>query len=292
MAAKFRKIDPRIWNDERFCGLTATEKLVALYLLASPQVNRIGIFAFSPAMGAESTGIPHKEFERVLGRVCHTLKWHFDKASKVMYFPTWWKYNPCNSDTTMKGFLEDIHDVPQSVLLQQFKSNERYLSGLALKAFREGMPEGMGMGIGDQEQEQEQEKEQEQEQKKEAPPVDLFDEFWAAFPSGRKSGKEAARKAWAKAITKCPQEQVVAAAAEYAASAVGQGEYVKQPATWLNQGCWDDDRRSWNPESRTHAVFLIGIAAATACRMCCWQVSSSCQTSSRHPNALLLTSGI
>ena len=38
---------------------------------------------------------------------------------------------------------------------------------------------------------------------------------------------------------------IIAAATEYAASDVGQGEYVKGPATWLRKGCWDDDRAAW-----------------------------------------------
>lgn len=73
----------------------------------------------------------------------------------------------------------------------------------------------------------------------------FFDRFWEAFPSGRKSGKGAARKAWAIAKRKAKPDAIIAAASEYAASDVGRSEYVKGPAVWLNQECWLDDRAAW-----------------------------------------------
>lgn len=73
-----------------------------------------------------------------------------------------------------------------------------------------------------------------------------FEEFWAAYPAVRKTAKAKAWEAWLKAIRTAQPADLVAAAREYAASPVGSGEFSKQPATWLNGGCWDDDRESWN----------------------------------------------
>ena len=50
--AKFRKVDPRIWNDEKFQSLPPLDKLLAVYALTG-QCNRIGIFKFSIALAAE-----------------------------------------------------------------------------------------------------------------------------------------------------------------------------------------------------------------------------------------------
>jgi hypothetical protein len=74
---------------------------------------------------------------------------------------------------------------------------------------------------------------------------DLFEEFWAAFPTGRKKSKGTARDAFAKAVAKCPPATIIASAKEYAASEAGRGPFVKMPATWLNQECWQDDREAW-----------------------------------------------
>jgi hypothetical protein len=74
---------------------------------------------------------------------------------------------------------------------------------------------------------------------------DDFEAFWKAFPNGRKTGKKGAFAAWKKAIKDAEPQTIIAAATDYAASDVGQGQYVKGPASWLNQGCWDDDRDAW-----------------------------------------------
>lgn len=73
-----------------------------------------------------------------------------------------------------------------------------------------------------------------------------FENFWAAFPKGRKTKKGAAFKAWKAAIRKATPEALIAAAAEYALSPVGRGRYVQGPAPWLNGECWNDDREAWS----------------------------------------------
>jgi hypothetical protein len=69
-----------------------------------------------------------------------------------------------------------------------------------------------------------------------------FDRFWAAYP--RKAGKDAARKAFAArkpddALT----DAMLAAVAEQSQSEQWKrdgGQYIPHPATWLNQGRWED----------------------------------------------------
>lgn len=80
--------------------------------------------------------------------------------------------------------------------------------------------------------------------------LDTFEEFWKAFPSGRKKARGPARESWSKAIEKATPEKIIEAAKAYALSPEGRGQYVKMPSTWLNQECWDDDRHSWNPNAR------------------------------------------
>lgn len=74
---------------------------------------------------------------------------------------------------------------------------------------------------------------------------DDFETFWEAFPKGRKSGKRQALKSWRKAVEDVEPSVIIGAAKEYAESDVGKGQYVKGPGTWLNKGCWEDDREAW-----------------------------------------------
>lgn len=50
LAAKYRKVDPHIWIDLDFAALSTDARYVALYLLTSPQMNRIGLHNFSAGM--------------------------------------------------------------------------------------------------------------------------------------------------------------------------------------------------------------------------------------------------
>ena len=69
-----------------------------------------------------------------------------------------------------------------------------------------------------------------------------FDEFWSEYP--RKVGKKDARKAFDKALKTTDAETMIRAVIAQKQS--GQwlrenGRYIPNPATWLNQGRWDDE---------------------------------------------------
>jgi len=162
VAARFRKVYPLIWHDERFQELAAEEKLVALYVLTCPQSNRIGLFRFSVAEAAECLGMVPETFAKRFERVVSVLNWGFDKRRKVVFIPTWWKYNTPDNPNTLKGNLADLDEVPQGELTQQFAANLAYLNPNLHETFRErlaNVTETMPKPSLNQEQEQEQEQE-------------------------------------------------------------------------------------------------------------------------------------
>lgn len=70
------------------------------------------------------------------------------------------------------------------------------------------------------------------------PDVDLFPEFWHAYP--RKTDKANARKAWVKAIKKKPPSEIIAAAVAYAATNPDP-KFTAHASTWLSGERWDDE---------------------------------------------------
>lgn len=68
-----------------------------------------------------------------------------------------------------------------------------------------------------------------------------FAEFYSAYP--KHTGRKAAEKAWAKALKEgADPAAIIVGAKRYADERHGQdARFTKHPATWLNQGCWDDD---------------------------------------------------
>ncbi len=168
MARRYRKIDPRIWNDEKFRSFSREEKLIVLYVLTA-QSNRIGLFKFSPALAAEDLGMPQQTFLKGFNRVCKALGWQFDEGARVLLIRKWFRYNQPDNPNVLKSCLEDLHDLPQTSLLEEFRSCVEYLPQTLRETFLKGLPkrspkrspERYPQRSPNKEQEQEQEQEQE-----------------------------------------------------------------------------------------------------------------------------------
>jgi hypothetical protein len=115
--ARFRKLCPRCWRDEKFATLTPIQKLVFLYAVTA-QSNRVGLFRFSPAMGSEEVGIPVEEFQEAFRVIREAFGWGWDPVNRVLFLPTWWRYNPVDNVNTFKGLLTDLDELPRTSLEQ------------------------------------------------------------------------------------------------------------------------------------------------------------------------------
>lgn len=72
-----------------------------------------------------------------------------------------------------------------------------------------------------------------------APSPTGFDEFWNLYPA--KVGRQAALKAWPRAIRAVGGDAAQIVLALKARLHLFNPEFTPNPATWLNQGRWDDD---------------------------------------------------
>jgi hypothetical protein len=77
-----------------------------------------------------------------------------------------------------------------------------------------------------------------------------FDSFWNSYP--KKVGRKAALNAWKKARGK-PKTEIILEAVEAQKRSIGwtkdDGQYIPNPATWINQGRWDDEIELPKPTS-------------------------------------------
>lgn len=160
MAARFRKIDPRIWTDEKFRLLKAEEQRIALYILTA-QSNRIGLFSFSPGKACEDLKTLPQTFLKGFQKVCQTLNWQWDAVARVLYLPTWWRYNQPENANNVIGNLTDLEDLPKTPLLERFSTNTTYLKEKLIQTFTQTLvkryPQRSPKRSPSQEQEQEQE---------------------------------------------------------------------------------------------------------------------------------------
>lgn len=99
---------------------------------------------------------------------------------------------------------------------------------------------------------------------------DRFDEFWAEVPKGRKSGKDDARRAFARAVQRAKggADEIIDGMRRYAAdpNLPEDLHFVKLPATWLNKGCWDDEPLPPRNDPRNAGKSLSGPPRAETAR--------------------------
>ena len=74
--------------------------------------------------------------------------------------------------------------------------------------------------------------------------TERFERFWAIYPN--KTGKQAALKTWSRIKPSAELTEVILAAVEYQRTwdrwTKDGGRYIPNPATWLNQGRWEDQQ--------------------------------------------------
>lgn len=66
-----------------------------------------------------------------------------------------------------------------------------------------------------------------------------YESFWEVFP--RKVGKKDAYRSWTLAVKDVDPSLIIAGALRYRQDPNREAEFTVHPATWLNQGRWDDD---------------------------------------------------
>ena len=157
---KYRKIDPRIWNDEKFREFTDNGKLVFLFILTHPFMTSVGAMRGSvPGLAAEM-GWKERAFLEAFGEALNKGMVKHDQKACFVWAPKFIKYNPPESPNTLKAWEKALDLIPECELYYELLLHIKdYTEGLTV-AFREALPEAFLMTRGIPEQEQEQEQEQ------------------------------------------------------------------------------------------------------------------------------------
>lgn len=95
------------------------------------------------------------------------------------------------------------------------------------------------LSLSEAEAEADTEAEKKKSTRKPKPSMEGFDEFWAAYD--KKRSRVTAEKAWRKVAPDAELRGVICWQAENYANATPDKQYRKDPATWLNQRCWEDE---------------------------------------------------
>jgi hypothetical protein len=114
MAARYRKIDPRIWNDEKFRLLSDDGKLVFLFVLTHPHMTALGAMrATVPGLAAE-LGWKAERFESAAAEtISQGIVEHCKEASWVG-IPNFLRYNePEGPNSVTKAWASALNLLPE-----------------------------------------------------------------------------------------------------------------------------------------------------------------------------------
>jgi len=167
--ATYRKIDPRIWNDEKFRALSDQGKLAFLFLLTHPHMTSLGAMRGTIPGLASELGWNELRLREALGEAFRKAMVKVDEKACCLALPNFLKYNRPESPNVVKGWIRAYELIPECELkhevVQWVKDFRKTYGSLAegfAKAF-ERLFEGFrkaSESLPTTEQEQEQEQEQ------------------------------------------------------------------------------------------------------------------------------------
>ena len=190
--ARYRKIDPRIWNDAKFSSLSNDAKLLFLYLLTSPQTQMIGAVPMRAESVAAELGFDTKRYGIRYQELYKLGIAEYDDRG-LYWVKNFLKYNSPDNPKVVISWRECLDFLPECPLLKKIidsakahciSRGEQYV-----EAFQKGIGNSMAYGIGNGLSYKEQEQEQEQEQEISIPSKDGIVETSVSVPQPSESEK-------------------------------------------------------------------------------------------------------
>lgn len=176
--ARYRKIDVRIWGDERFRRLSDPPpcgQFLWFFLLTNPETTNVpGLYREGRAAMAETLNWPIDGFSAAFRELSDQGLVKADWQARVVWVPNVIKYNRPENPNVVTSWRVTWDEIPECPLkAEAYDSLATFLAGIGqpfLKAFEEACrnPLGKPSPKASANQEQEQEQNQEQNQKSES----------------------------------------------------------------------------------------------------------------------------
>jgi hypothetical protein len=133
----YRKIDVRIWNDDKFRKLSHNGKLVFIMLITHPVMTALGAMrATREGLGAELKMHP-EAFEEAFGEVMAQGLALYDESAPCIFLPNFVRYQAAESPNVIKAWAKQLEWIPECELkVRAVASVQAYTEGLS-EGFRE-----------------------------------------------------------------------------------------------------------------------------------------------------------
>lgn len=228
--ATYRVISPTFWTDSKVDeDFTPEDKYFYLYLLTNPHTNICGCYEIGFKQMARDTGYNEETIRHLINRMEAVHKViRYDRQTREVLLLNWSKYNWTESEKLRKG----VESVAAFIKSEPFKAyvlatlNGDTPDTLSIP-YTDPMDTSVSVSVSVSDSVSDKEY------------TDKFEEFWKEYP--KKVGKREAYRAFKKA--KVPLQELLDAIRKQKRSAMWakeNGRFIPNPATWLNQGRWED----------------------------------------------------
>jgi hypothetical protein len=242
----YRTICTQLWTDKKVQQLSVQGKLLFVYLITNPHTHLSGIYYLPKELILKETGISNTLLHTLFTSLsCDSLNLaHYDNESSTVFVVNMFGYQGTGekNERAAANQLRGLHDTPLislflerypkvksfcpdtlldtvSTLSKRFPSVPVLLTSSLNPLLLTSSPDLKSNGHADE-----------------------FEQFWSAYP--KKVGKKDARKAWTKATDRPEIVQVLRRIEESKRTdqwTKDNGQFIPNPATWINQGRWDDE---------------------------------------------------
>lgn len=129
--ARFRKIDPRIWNDAKFMSLSDDAKLIFLFALTHPNLTMLGAMRASVPGLADELGWAQERFAERFAEPLAKGLFCYDQQGKLLWVHNYLKYNPLENPNQLIAAISTLDLLPEcatkTLVLQSLKeTSERF----------------------------------------------------------------------------------------------------------------------------------------------------------------------
>ena len=112
--ARYRKIDTRIWNDEKFRQLDNTGKYFFMYLLTSPHSPPWGAYVIDDLYIQADLQLTQEKIQGCWEQLVKLGLVLRCKTTRLVCFPNWFKYNLPQNKKSAAACINGILSLPKS----------------------------------------------------------------------------------------------------------------------------------------------------------------------------------
>ena len=128
--ARYRKIDSRMWNDEKVRTFSDDGKLSFLFLLTHPAMTAVGAMrATLPGLAAELSW-PEKRFRTAIAPAIQLGMVEVNEVAAYVALPNFLRYNEPQGPNSVKAWTTALEAIPECAEKARLLARcQRYLAG-------------------------------------------------------------------------------------------------------------------------------------------------------------------